>query len=75
MPILLHNNGVKNSKFTGMTTLERLAAAGLLKDFEIAVKQDARKAAIAMLMSVELTEEQAFAVYEGAARLRRNYGA
>lgn len=58
-----------------MTTLERLQAAGLLKDFELAVNQDARKAAISMLRSVELTEEQAISVYEGAARLRRNYGA
>lgn len=58
-----------------MTTLERLQEAGLLKDFELAVKQDARKAALSMLRSVELTEEQAIAVYEGAARLRRNFAA
>ncbi len=62
-------------KYTGMTTLDRLVAAGKLHDFEHAVKAGARKSAIEILQSVELTEEQAVVVYEGAARLKRNLGA
>ena len=62
-------------KYKGMTTLDRLAMAGLLQDFEKAVKAGARKAAVEMLMHVELTEEQAIAVYEGAAQIKRNLGA
>jgi len=62
-------------RYAGMTTLDRLAAAGLLKDFEHAVRAGARKSAIDMLMSVELTLDQALVVYEGAAQIKRNLGA
>jgi hypothetical protein len=58
-----------------MTTLDRLQAAGLLEDFEHAVKARARKSAIEILLQVELTEEQAAIVYEGAEKLRRDFGA
>lgn len=61
-------------KYAGMTTLERLQAAGLLADFEKAVAVGARKAALDMLLAVELSEAQAAAVYEGAQQIRRNYG-
>jgi hypothetical protein len=63
------------SKYKGMTTLDRLALAGLLHDFEAAVKAGARLKAVDLLMRVELTEAQAVAVYEGAAQLKRNLGA
>ncbi|MCX5796418.1 MAG: hypothetical protein NTY77_13075 [Elusimicrobia bacterium] len=61
--------------FKGMTTLDRLVAAGLLRDFELAVKRGARKAAVDILMRVELTEAQALVVYHGAEQLRQNFGA
>jgi hypothetical protein len=61
--------------YKGMTTLDRLAAAGLLRDFELAVKRGARKAAIDILMRVELTEAQALVVYYGAEKLKRDFGA
>lgn len=60
--------------FKGMTTLDRLVAAGLLQDFELAVKRGARKAAVDILMRVELTEAQALVVYHGAEKLRQNFG-
>jgi hypothetical protein len=58
-----------------MTTLDRLAAAGLLADFELAVKRGARKAAIDMLVSVEIAPAQAVAIYEGAEQLKKRLGA
>jgi hypothetical protein len=61
-------------KYAGMTTLERLAAAGLLADFEKAIALGARKAAMDMLIGVELTEAQAKVVLEGAEQLRQRLG-
>ena len=61
--------------FKGMTTLDRLVATGLLPDFDLAVKRGARKAAVDILMRVELTEAQALLVYCGAEKLRQNLGA
>lgn len=62
------------SRYQGMTTLDRLAAAGLLSQFEEAVKRGARKAAIDMLVSVELSPAQAAVTYEGALKIRRDLG-
>jgi hypothetical protein len=63
------------ANYQGMTTLDRLLAAGLLQDFERAVKCGARKAAVDILMRVELTEQQALVIYQGAEKLRRDIGA
>ena len=41
--------------FKGMTTLDRLVAAGLLRDFELAVKRGALKAAVERLTSRDRT--------------------
>ena len=63
------------SRFRGMTTLDRLAAAGLLADFEEAVKRAARKAAVDMLVSVEIPPNKAFEIYEGAVQIKKRLGA
>ena len=62
------------SKYAGMTTLDRLQAAGLLQDFERAIARGARKAAIDMLVGVDLTPLQAAAVVDGAEEIRRRMG-
>ncbi len=51
-------------KYSGMTTMERVAAVGLLKDFDAAVQSGDMETMVAILQQVELPLPEALAIGE-----------
>ena len=62
------------SRFKGMTTNERLASAGLMQDFDAAIRRGDRAGAEAILEQVELPPSEAEAIVRAVLKNPKFYG-
>lgn len=66
--------GQRHPNFGGMTVNERLAAAGLLRDFDTAIDEGVRQRAIDFLQQVEMSDDAAAMTVDTILRSPATYG-